>query len=862
MKTAISRQKMSSLLILTLSFTSIALSPTLVLAREQNKVLSYELLGSLKRKVDGSITNARGVPLLPADNQRLAIQCLDDEFQFKQIENGLIKRITDSFYNKQFDKLNSITTLDFKSNSLSSSRIISSKEVDFIKLESLAPGKTDLNTNEAKNDFKSYVGYFKNINFVEFVTTKVVSLPESRLNQQLMKDATLFVNFSIRGSTAKLSKVEQRGKLKLLVTNSSNGWKLKKLEVINHERLATNAVLFKNITASLGADKLVPSHLRREAIRRGGYALAISNNDSSRNSNMLVATVAETVLIKNKNGSILEKISNPELEKQTLVKGAAFADFNNSGEQDLLMVRFAPNESQSELDRSDIQIFKSNDKGQFAKRNKVINFNKETAYAMPLAIADFDNDSYLDFYIGFPGSKDFTTLESPIHKKNLTTEGVFYNQKNGAFKEDAYKVFEKRHTNIDDLSRIFPHGALAADFNNDRKMDLIVIDDRGNLSPIYENLGNGNFKSASEKIGVGLKDYGMGVDLADFNNDGKFDFVMSAVNFNASKRLKESCSANWSVEDVFMAGTSGLRVFQANNNSSFVETTQSLGLDYVGEGSGGVKVIDYNNDGFQDIYLTTGLWSGSEKDSSQDLSSYFVAASSLGILEDNLKSELNNQKFIYDKIKVNNDFKSLLFNSESQSSVMDLLSFYRGDLNVNGTTAAKKSLSLAGNQPNRMFRNNGDGTFTEVGYMIGVDSMADGYMAATASFENDGKIDLVLRNADPGYSVTQFPAMEIYKNVSPLKNNSLTLELKGNGSNRDAIGAFVEATVNGKAQVSQLVANYGTVQSQRIIHFGLGKNKSVDKLKIVWPSGSVQNFYNLKSGFHKIEESGKLLSLK
>ena len=834
-----------------------------VLSKEDlknNSTLSFELMTNLKSKIYSTIDHNRKKNYPSTDQHVGLIQCIDDEFQFLEISHSVLYPLQKMFMTKNFTHYKSLLSSNFKSNSFSGNKILESKNFDLIAYSKYQFSNERINSLESKKDLEKFLSFYREIGFVEFVPLLVESEPETRDINRAMRQASISLKFTIRGIQANDAKIENRGELRAFVVLENGKWKLGRLSLVQLEKLSTSKEFFRKVSNTNDISKLIPTHLRREAIRRGGYALAIDNNDSTNNSKLFVSTVAESVMLERSKDGKITKIINPELEKQTLVKSAAFVDFENKGSRDLLMVRFAPNESQKEKDRSDIQIFRSLS-SKFEKREKVINFNQETAYAMPLAVADFNNDSFLDFYIGFPGAKDFTTLGKPLHENGLATQGVFFNQKDGTFKDDPYKAFSRIYNKPETDKYIFAHSAMAADYNNDRKIDLIIVDDRGNLSPIYENVGNGEFISANEKIGIGLKDYGMGIDVADLNNDGKFDMVMSSVNFTASKRINDSCGKNWNIKNAFVVGTNGLRVFQAKNESKFVESTLELGLDFVGEGAAGVKILDYNNDGFQDIYLTAGLWSGSEKDSSQDISSYFIAASSLGILEDGLRSELKNKKFIYDKVKANNDFKSLLFNSDSQSAVMDILSFFRGDLSTN-QPGVKKALSFAGNQPNRMFRNNGDGTYTEVGYMLGVDSISDGYMVASASFDRNGLLDLVLRNADPGFSVDQFSPLEMYKNVSPLKNNSLTLELVGSRSNRDAVGAFVEARIGNKTLIGQMIGNSGTVQSQRLIHFGLGKNKMVDSLKVIWPSGITQVFYKLKKGFHKIEESEKLASLR
>jgi hypothetical protein len=812
------------------------------------------LMSNLKTKVSASLAFAEKTPLMPSEDPRLFMQCLSDEFQFQDIHHDVFLEWQKNWKKNKKHGLEKLTTNDFVSQDFSKLNIKKTIEFDGISQVVFESQAKLVSKEEGLKSLNYLIGNFNSVEFVELTTEKYLSIPSKRMALQKMNQATLWLRFDIRGTGEKAKRLQERGVFKVNVSLLNNKWKISKLELLEIEQLQTDQVLFENITKISSVQNLVPKYLRREAIRRGGYAMAIGDVNKDNKKDIFVATAGETVLLNGMDNLTYSLSEQKSLNKQTLVKSAAFADFSNSGSEDLLLVRFAPNESQTKDDRSDIQIYK-NDQGKLQRREKIINFNVETDYAMPLALADFNNDGFLDFYVGFPGAKDFTTLSPAIHNKDLASQGVFYNEAGAKFKDDPYKNFTSNRKESDELSKIFPHSALAVDFNQDNNMDLIVIDDRGNLSPFYLNKGNGQFEASSQKIGVGLMDFGMGVDAADLNADGKVDFAMSSVNFNASRRIKESCAINWSVESAIVAGTSGLRTFTAAENGTFTETTSANGLNFTGEGAGGVKIFDYNNDGLPDIYLTAGLWSGKENDNSQDISHYFIAASMLGILESELKSSLRSKgPILYKKPLLNEELAALEFRSDSQSAMMDLLSYYRGDLR--GEKNKKSSLSFAGNQPNRMFRNNGNGTYTEVGYLLGVDSIADGYMAATMDMNNDGNLDLVLRNADPGYSLDQFSPVEVFKNAGILKNKSVTIKLIGTRSNINAIGAKLVATIGDRKIVEQAMGSSGTVQSERILHFGLGKNTQIDNLEIRWPRGIVQSLKDVKAGYHIINEPG------
>ena len=165
---------------------------------------------------------------------------------------------------------------------------------------------------------------------------------------------------------------------------------------------------------------------------------------------------------------------------------------------------------------------------------------------------------------------------------------------------------------------------------------------------------------------------------------------------------------------------------------------------------------------------------------------------------------------------------------------------------------------MAGQQRNCLFRNNGNGTFTEVGFLEGVDSIADGYVVSTADLNKDGKMDLILRNGDPGIDKNRFPAVQVFLNQRKIQNKSVTVALTGVRSNKDGFGSILRAKIANQTLVRHLIANNGAVQSEALVHFGLGSNDKIDELTIEWPSGIIQKVKNIKAGSHRFIETEEL----
>jgi len=158
---------------------------------------------------------------------------------------------------------------------------------------------------------------------------------------------------------------------------------------------------------------------------------------------------------------------------------------------------------------------------------------------------------------------------------------------------------------------------------------------------------------------------------------------------------------------------------------------------------------------------------------------------------------------------------------------------------------------MGGNQSNRLFRNNGDGTFTEVGYLENADRMEDGYIVAPVDINNDGVQDLVMRNTDPAPENT-YPSVIALKNT--LSVNAVDISLQGIESNRDGIGAMVTATIGDRTIMREVRSVNGAVQTEAGAYIGLGTATQIDRLEVRWPSGKKTVQTNVSAGKIKLIE--------
>jgi hypothetical protein len=326
----------------------------------------------------------------------------------------------------------------------------------------------------------------------------------------------------------------------------------------------------------------------------------------------------------------------------------------------------------------------------------------------------------------------------------------------------------------------------------------------------------------AEQFGVAGNALGMGAAVGSINADGKLDLVMTSIDLVDARRW-ENCSTQ---QLSFSMGGGGLKLFKnLGPNGRMADVTRGSGLENAGQGAGGAEFLDYNNDGYPDLMVSNGLWSGTDR--SDEMASYFTRAVALG---------------------ENGNLLNGLPSSTPRSRFMEVLASYRG---ANGERP-----SMGGFQHKRLFRNNQDGTFTEIGYLAGVDSLADGYVVARADVDGDGKMDLIMRNADPGTEDHQFPALEVFRNTTS-EGNSLVVALEGNPkakSNRDAVSAEVTVKIGQTRQFQTLIMNNGAAQSERVLQFGLGTHAFAEQVDVLWPSGQHQTLKHVRKGRLELKE--------
>ncbi len=640
--------------------------------------------------------------------------------------------------------------------------------------------------------------------------------------------ATMDLNFDLRGRTASGARRNDRGWLAVNLAKRDGAWRVTGMTPRAMESLeASRAPTFAAATASTGLDRVPVAH-RSEAIRRGGYALAVADYDGDERPDVLVGNEGAVQLFHNVNGRYEEVSQAAGLRGETRVKSAVFADLDNDGQRDLVMLRFV----ERTTDGDDLSIYRNTGGGRFVHVPDALPRTQRYDRGMPLAVADFDNNGTLDLYLGFPGARDFTNnLNRGNRAEGLVSQGLWLNQGGWRFRESSPDSTLARDRDV------YPHATLVADFNGDHRADLLVIDDSGRVSPIYQNNGQAQFTRGNAAAGINGTGWSMGAAAGDYDGDGDIDVVTTHVDLLDGLRMAasgEGRESNPQVAERLAMVRRDLRgslLYRNRGDGSFEEVSQQAGLGWVGEGAAGAEWIDYNNDGQLDLYVANGLWSGGE----EEFSSLFLRAAVLG--NDTGPWEP------HDDITGQNPLSRRVV---EPNPILTVLREFRGHLDGTAGVAERPSLSMAGFQRNRLFRNNGDGSFTDVGYLEGADRTEDGYVIAPADIDNDGRQDLVLRHCDPSPGLA-FESVTVLRNVGAT-GNSLRVAARGTQNSTDGYGATVTAWVGNRRIVREIRGVSGAVQGEPVAFIGLGTAQRADRVEIRWPTGATQVQQNVPSG--------------
>jgi enediyne biosynthesis protein E4 len=509
---------------------------------------------------------------------------------------------------------------------------------------------------------------------------------------------------------------------------------------------------------------------------------------------------------------------------ETTGSGVAFIDYDNDGWLDIFLVNGTRMEGFPAGQSPTSKLFHNNRDGTFTDVTAKAGLT-HSGWGQGVCIGDYDNDGFDDIFVTYWGE-----------------DLLYHNNGDGTFTETGRKA------KVAGDGTRWSTGCAFVDYDRDGKLDLFVTHYvnfsmqnakdpgsnpycvyrglavncgprglQGETSTLYHNNGDGTFTDVSAASGI-LKPsgyFGLGVLVADFNNDG------------------------W--PDIYVASDSTPSLlFMNNHDGTFREDGTLRGVAFSGDGMEqagmGVSTADYDHDGWLDIFKT------------------------------NFSDEVVN---LY-----HNDGKAV-FTNASEASGLSARTHYVGwgcgffdpdndgyadVLYVNGHVYPELErihTDTTYREPRVLYRNLRNGGFEDVSQLAGpaITTPSTGRGCAFGDFNNDGWVDVIVNNQNAGPS--------LLKTTGQNGNHWINIKLVGVKSNRSAIGARAKCVAGQLSQIEEVRSGGSYIsQSDLRIHFGLGKNKAIDLLEIQWPSGIVDQLRNLTADqFIRIQEGGKLTTL-
>jgi len=570
------------------------------------------------------------------------------------------------------------------------------------------------------------------------------------------------------------------GFLLLLLTKPTSGFSQQPLFKLLSSK-ETNINFSNNINETENLNVLAYEYF----YNGGGVAVGDINNDGLEDI-FFTSNMGENKLYLNLGNMKFKDITKeacPGLEgrKGGWKTGVTMADVNGDGLTDIYICYSG--KVDSNMRRNQLFINQGNLK--FVEKAKEYGLD-DPGYSTQAVFFDYDNDGDLDMFLLNHNVKKIDNMELSKFRNGADPyagDKLFENQ-NGHFVDVSAKA------GIHQYPLTFGLGVAIADINQDGWQDIYVTNDYNEPDYVYINNHDGTFTEKSKDYFRHISQFSMGVDIADFNNDGLPDIMTLDMLPEDNRRqkllqLQENYESFQLMLDQDLYKQYMRNMLQLNNgDGTFSEIAQLSGVSNT-DWSWCPLFADFDNDGYKDLFVSNGY----------------------------LRDYTNK-----DFLRYWGDYKIKKAMDQEPVQLLDLI----------------KAMPVT-KYPNYIFRNNHDLTFSNKQKEWGLDQPKISSGAVYADLDNDGALDLVINNINENAFV--------YRNLSREKDhtNYLAVKLHGKGANTNSIGAKVYLYANGQMQYLEVNPNRGYLSCvSTVLHFGLGNQKKIDSLKIIWPDQRLQ----------------------
>ena len=669
-------------------------------------------------------------------------------------------------------------------------------------------GEAMLRGHDFFGEWRSSVSAFSQIITAEFQVTSIHSVPRVASAPRQSQLLTAVVRFELVASGADFYREQRVGLWEISWRlSASEELQLRSWKVLEETRSLSTAPVFVDVAKhafggnhSYAAQLLHGTDYWRTVLDGasgidiyGHNGISVADIDGDGLDDLYVCQPAglPNRLFRNRGDGTFEDIT--ELSGLGVLENTAcalFADFDNSGRQDVVVVR-----------ANGPLLFRNAGGGKFRAKPDAFHFeNPPRGTFTGAAIADYDRDGWLDIYFclyAFYQGTDQYRYPMPYYDaENGPPNFMMRNNRDGTFGDVT------RQSGLDQHNTRFSFCCAWGDYNGDQRPDLYVVNDFGRKN-LYRANGDGTFTDVASEAGVEDVGAGMSGCWLDFENDGRQGLYVADMWTAAGLRVSEQDNfqkdSSKEVRGLYRKHAMGNSLFQNSGAGSFADASARSGTA-MGRWAWSSDAWDFNHDGFLDLYIANGMISGETR---EDLNSFFWRQ----VVANSPQEQKPNHKY-----------------EQGWNAINELI---------------RSDSTWSGFERNVFCLNNGDGTFSDVSGVVGLNCMEDSRTFVLADFDHDGRQEMVLKNRNS-------PQLRLFKNVMPNLPAAIAFRLTGKKSNRDAIGACVTVETELGRQTRWLQAGSGFLaQHSKELFFGLGAAKGPVRATIRWPSGLLQNLADL-----------------
>ncbi len=466
--------------------------------------------------------------------------------------------------------------------------------------------------------------------------------------------------------------------------------------------------------------------------------------------------------------------------------GAVMVDINQDGWLDIYICQGGYAILPDEKHRQNLLLINNQD-GTFTERAAEYGIH-DSNESVSAAFFDYDKDGDLDLYVLNESKYAMVLLETVYQdlkdKRNLeAASGNLYRNDGGRFTRVTGQAGVLRYG--------YGLGLVVSDLDGDGWTDIYVANDYSVPDFMFINNGDGTFTDRIKEKTRQVPFFGMGCDIADFNNDGLLDIAvldMATTDHVRDKTLMASMDVEgfwYFIDKMGYQYQYMFNSFQINNGNGTFSNIAALAGLLRSDWSWSALLADFDNDGFKDYFVTNGF-----------------------------------KRYARD-----NDFRNLLARTRAQ---------------YGGIIPEHMKKELYGKMPeirdpNFIYRNNGDLTFTRVSDTWGMDQPSFSNGCVYADLDGDGDLDLVVNNIDEKAFIYKNLAME------QKRGRFIQFKLEGDGGSASAYNAKVSIYYGADMQYQEFHPTRGYASSMdHMLHFGLGAAARLDRVVVEWLDGRIQ----------------------